>query len=512
MKKFSIILVLLLILSILFVSTGEIFAGEYRDEIRVALDVDAGTMDPRLSQDTAARRVIELVYDGLVRLNTNLEPTPALAESWENPDDVTWIFHLREDVVFHDGSALTAEDVKFTFSSILNPDMNAPYRSLYEPIKNIEIVDQYTIKFELEEPYAPMLAYMDLGIVPKDAGEEMASAPIGTGPYQMDNWSRNDSIQFSANNDYWNGSPQTENVIYYIIPDNTTRASALEAGDIDLIHSPLSPLDINRLRGYDQFVVNETTGLGFTYLNFNWESDLISELEVRKAIAHSVDKEAIAEGIYDGMDSPGVSPLIPPFWAYDEDLTGYPFDLDEARKILDEAGWSDVDGDGTRIRDGERLEITLSTHSEDPNRIQAVEYLQQFLSLIGIDASIEINEWPTFQSDLIEGNHDVALLGWLNLVEPDRAMYNQFHSEGGSNYGNINLPELDELLEKGRTTLEQEERTRIYQEAAQIVVDKLAYDVILYQGYYAIYPDTLENFEIHPAQDLKTLYKVTIRE
>jgi peptide/nickel transport system substrate-binding protein len=487
-----------------------------RDEIKVGLDVDAGTMDPRLSRDTSGKRVSELVFDGLVRLSSKLEAEPSLATEWENPDPKTWIFKLRKDVTFHDGKPFTAEDVKYTFDSILNPDFKAPYATLYEPIQSVEVINDHEVKFTLKQPYAPLLSYMDVGIVPKHIGEKndnsLSNKPVGTGPYKMTKWDKNNKIAFEANEKYWNGPPKTKKITYFIVPDNTTRVASLESGDIDLVHSPLSPQDIKRSKENENFKVAETEGLGFTYLNFNTKNKILSDVKVRQAVSHLVNKEVISSDIYQGMDKPGQSPLIPPSWAFTDNLPEFEYDSEKAKALFKEAGWVDSDSDGVLDKNGKKLEITLSTHSEDPNRIQTVEYLQNEFNKAGVQTKVSTNEWPTFSANLMEGKFDIALLGWLNLVDPDRAMYNPLHSKGGSNYGKYSNSKVDQLLDKGRTTLDQKERTAVYQEAAKIVTEEVAYDVLLNQGYIAIHNKNLIDFEIHPSGSFYGLKDAEILE
>ncbi|WP_342506095.1 ABC transporter substrate-binding protein [Sporosarcina sp. FSL K6-2383] len=475
--------------------------SEYKNEIKIGLDVDAGTMDPRLANDSSGKRVNELVYDGLVRLSNSLEPQPSLAEEWSNPDATTWIFNLRKDVTFHDGEPFTAEDVKYTFDKVLDPEFQAPFLVLYEPIESIEVVDEHTVQFNLKQPYAPLLSYLDLGIVPKHIGEKddnsLAGTPVGTGPYKMVKWDKNSKIAFEANESYWGGKSKTEKITYFIIPDNTTRVASLESGDIDLVHSPLSPQDIERVKGNDKFEVVEMEGLGYTYLNFNMQGEWTSDVKVRQAISHIINKEVISKDIYRSMDTPALSPLLPASWAYTEDVPVFEYNSEKSKELFNEAGWEDTDGDGFYDKDGKRFEITLSTHSEDPNRIQTVEYLQNEFEKNGVKVEVLTNEWPTFSANMMEGNFDIALLGWLNLFDPDRATYNQFYSGSGSNYGKYNNPKVDELLAAGRASLEQDERKEIYKEIAQIVTEEVGYNVLLYQGYVAMYNKNLEGFETY---------------
>ncbi len=497
-------------------ASGETTDQGVADEIKIGLDLDAGTMDPRLSKDTSAARVIDLVYNGLVRLSDKLEAKPDLAEKWENPDPKTWIFTLRKGITFHDGTPLTAEDVKYTYESLLDPNFKAPYAKLYQPIEKVEAVDESTVKFTLKQPYAPLLSYLDLGIVPKHIGEKndnsLASNPVGTGPYKMVKWDKNSKISFEAFDKYWEGEAKTKKVTYFIIPDNTTRVSALQAGDVDLVHSPLSPQDIKSVKDNSNFTVTQTEGLGFTYLNFNTTNPILSDVKVRQAIAHLVNKEEISNEIYQGMDKPGNSPLIPPSWAYTDSIKGPDYDPEKAKQLFAEAGWKDSDGDGILDKDGKKLTLTLSTHTEDPNRIQTVEYLQHEFAKAGIDTKVSTTEFATFSDNLMAQKFDIALLGWLSLVDPDRAMYSQFNSTSGNNYGKYNNPKVDELLEKGRATLDQSERAKIYQEAAQIVTDEVAYDVVLYQGYIAMYANKVSGFHEHPKGSLFGLKDVEVKK
>jgi peptide/nickel transport system substrate-binding protein len=166
--------------------------------LRIGLDVDADTADPRLFTNTSSGRLRELVYDGLVYIKADYAPTPLLAESWDNPDDKTWVFHLRKGVKFHNGTELKAADVKYTFDSILDPKLNAPSRANLSVIQKVDVVDDYTVKFTLASAFAPFLSYMNTGIVSKAlaeaAGSDIANKPVGTGPFKFVSWTMGASI------------------------------------------------------------------------------------------------------------------------------------------------------------------------------------------------------------------------------------------------------------------------------------------------------------------------------
>jgi len=479
--------------------------------IRVGTDVDAFSLDPRLMRDTTSYRVVDLVYDGLIRLDRDLTPLPALATSWESPEPTRWVLHLREDVRFHDGSVLTSEDVVHTLETLLDPGFGAPLRSLYEPITRVEAIDAHTVVIHLEKPYAPLLSYLDVGIVPREAHNlerlgRLGSRPIGTGPYRLKRWDRGSKILLEANRDYWGGPPKTDEIEIVVVPDNTARAQAFEAGDLDLIQSPLSPQDIRRLSADPRFKGHLESGPAITYFNFNTSRPPLDEPGVRRAIAMLIDQETILNRIYEGSDERARSVLLPSSWAFSPDVTQPAYDPEGAEALLDELGFRDLDGDGVRERGEQELAFELGTHGEDVNRVQTVEYLQNQLKTHGVDVRLRVTDWPSFSMRRDASDYDVILLGWTQLVDPDRGLYDQFHSDGGLNWGRYRNPKVDELLEKGRATLDRSERASIYREAAAILAAEVPYYVLSYQGYHVFHSPRVEGFEADPRGMLRGLH------
>lgn len=484
-----------------------------RDTIRLAFDVDANTLDPRLQTNVTVGRVGELLYGGLVELNANLEPQPDLAESWEQKDDTSWVFHLRKDVKWHDGTAFTSADVKHTYETILDKDFGSAARARYTPIKEILTPDDYTVQFNLSEPYAPLLTYLDHRIVPASSKDnpKFGENPIGTGPYKFVSWEKNSVIKLVANDDYYRGAPATKNIEIYIIPDNTTRVAALEAGDVDFIHSPLSPQDIARMKENKNVTVFQTNGLGLTFVNFNHQAEILKDKNVRIGLAHMIDKDTISKEIYQSMDTPANGPVLPASWAYSDSVTDYPYDPAKGVQILNDAGWKDTDGDGILDKDGKKLSVKLSTHTEDPNRIQSVEFIQNVLTSNGIEAEVSTYEWATFSTDMQNGNYEIAIVGLLNINDPDRGLFIQFSTGGGQNYGKYSYPKLDELLAKGRSESDQGERAKIYQEIAQLINDEVMWRTLVFQGYIAMYSNNLSGFTPMPSGQITEMRNATVK-
>jgi peptide/nickel transport system substrate-binding protein len=477
--------------------------------VRVGLDVDAGTLDPRMARDTSAYRVTDLIYDGLVKLSPDLKALPNLATKWENPDPLTWIFTLREGVTFHDGSPFTADDVVFTYQTLLKPEMNAPLRALFTPIAKVEAVDAKTVKFTLSAPYSPLLSYLEMGIVPKKAvegGADIGLKPVGTGPMKLASWSRGSKIVLAANAQYWGGAPKTQELQLVVIGDNTARAQAFEAKDLDLIQSPLSPQDIKRLQGNAGFGNAVTSGLGITYLNFNAGDAAVADPKIRRALAMLVDQKSIVDDLYRGVDQVATSILLPSSWAYSAAIKQPTYNPAEAAKALEALGWKDSNGDGIRDKDGKKLTVTISTHSEDPNRVQTLEFLQASFQQAGVEATIRITDWPAFSTGYVQkSQHQVALLGWLNIVDPDRLMFSQFTTNGPLNWSKYSNPEVDALLDTGRKSLDLEARKTAYQKAATILAQDLPYYVVSYQGYQVFYAKSLGTLEVNPRGYLRNV-------
>ncbi len=482
--------------------------------LRVGLDVDAGTGDPRLARDTSAFRLKELVFSGLVYIKPDYTPAPQLAERWENPDPKTWIFYLRKGVKFHNGQELKAEDVKYTFETELDEKLAAPNRSFFTPIQKIDVVDDYTVKFTLDSAYGPFLSYMDFAILPKSvaekAGDQFGNNPIGTGPYKFVSWKRGDTIQLEAFNDYFEGRPKLDSIVLKIVPDNSARVVALESGDLDLVLSPLSPQDVTRMQGKAGFKVNRMPAAGYTYISLNTADPALSDVKVRQALSYLVNREQILSTIYKGIGQVAKGPIPPGMWAYASDVPSYDYSPDKAKALLDQAGWK-AGADGMRAKDGKPLKLTIRTHTEDPDRRQVIEVLQAEFTKAGIQADTNVIDFASLINDMTAGKYQIAVIGWLNLANPDRAMFRQFTVGGAGNYGKYNNPEVDKLIKDARGTLDQAKAKELYQDATRKIIADAPYIFLQYQEYITIHKSNLNGFVMNPVQYFYSLKDVTLQ-
>lgn len=487
----------------------------YRDELNIAVDVDAETYNPILTNNTSGNRVGQLIFNGLIRLDNELVPQPALAESWDiSEDGLTYTFHLRTGVKFHDGADFTSADVKYTYDEILDEENNAPYRNRYVAVTSVECPDDETVVFNLNMTNSALMAYMDLGIIPQGAMDNavaFGTAPVGTGPYKVESYTLNSQTVLSANEDYWEGTPGTDTINVFVINDNSTRLASLESGDVDFVCSPLTASDLELVEDNKDLVMNHVPGLGFTYLGFNVEDPIIGDLAVRQAVAYMTDKQNISDVIYSGMDTPGKTPLLSSSWAYDDSLKDYEYSKEKAEAALDDAGWVDSDGDGIRDKDGTPLAFTISTHTDDTSRFQVVEYLQNQLKEIGMDVDVSLTEWASFSDSMMQHSLQVWVAGWLNQLDPDR-MYDMFYTDGGSNYGCFSDSEVDEALDAGRASSDETERAGNYQKIAQTVTDNVWYVTLVEQAYISIHSNKLEGYTVYPSGSIYTLWQSKIAE
>jgi peptide/nickel transport system substrate-binding protein len=479
--------------------------------LRVGLDVDADTLDPRLTKNTSGFRLKELAFNGLVAINPDYSAAPDLAEKWENPDEKTWVFHLRQGVKFHDGSNLTANDVKYTYESVLDQNFNSPARAFYLSVDSVEATDPNTVKFTLKAPFAPFLSYMDLAIVPQASGtkSDFGTKPIGTGPFKVDTWNTGDSIDLSAYDGFYAGRANLDRVRVRVVPDNSARVVALESGDLDFVQSPLSPQDVSRIQSAGKLKVDRTPAAGYTYVNLNTADPILSDKKVRQALSYLVNKQQIIDTIYKGIGKPANGPIVPGMWAYSADVPSYDYNPEKAKQLLDDAGWK-AGADGIRTKDGNRMSLVVRTHSEDPDRKQLIQVLQSEFQKVGIDATTNTVEFPALFQDVQDGKFQVVVIGWLNLSDPDRATFRQFTIDGTANYGKYKNDQVDSLLKQARTTLDQTKAKQLYADAVKQLVDDAPYIFVQYQEYIAMYTTKLQGYVINPVANWLSYKSVSL--
>ncbi len=480
-KKYLVILSVFLFL-VFLLSPGVSHAQSQEDTLRIANPTDIKKLDPLEIQDAPSQRVADLVFDHLATYDYDGEVIPELAKSWEfseEGDEVT--FYLREDVQFHDGTKFDAQAVKFTFDRVLDPETASPYREKFnDMIEGIEVVDDYTVRFDLTSPNA---AFIDLYIIDNAAmiispasvekyGEDVDLNPVGTGPFEFDQYKQANFVRLTKNEGYWRGAPRLDEVLFKPIPEIQSRIAELETGGVDLIFR-VPPEQLNNLENQEGIKVEKSPYPSIRGMWFNAEREMFKNKNLRKALAYGVNADDIQKALLEGVAIPGKSVVPVESWAYNEEVPKYSHDLEKAKELLEEAGWVDEDNDGVREKDGEELSFTIMSpdgrYLRDKEISEAVTHTWKE---IGVNAQTEVLEWGGFIDKLYAQEFGMVFLGWMqSTFEPAKFFDPLVKTGGRANFFGYSNPELDELLNEGITTFETEERGEIYEKAQEVFME-----------------------------------------
>jgi len=450
----------------------------------IASSGEAAGLNPLTTNDSEGTFRINQLFDQLVRLDLEtLEVKPNIAKSWEiSEDNLTYTFALEENVTFHDGTPLTANDVAFTLQGILTKDVASPFLSTFsaiagaaeftegtaDTVSGIEVIDDHTIAITLSEPNAPFLAglrnvrplpqhLLDGKSLTEDA---FFQAPIGAGPFTFTSWTSGTDFVAAKNASYWKADrPYLDGFTHRTIADLQTLGVALQTGEVQASEYAL-PTQAEQFQAESTLtVLNKPEGKdinGFAFGQNN--NEVLKDVRVRKAIALALDAEAFVEDFLLGLGTTAVGPIAASNWAFDTELAAIPYDPDQAAALLEEAGVGEIT-------------LTATTNSGNQFREDWVTFTQQSLAEFGITIEPDIKEWTQVVADLTNGTFDLIAPTYTGaLVDPDE-LYDTLHSNGSRNVKGYANPELDALLEEGRVTLDLEARKEIYKQVQAIALE-----------------------------------------
>ena len=466
-------------------------------------------LDPRHSTDANSVRIGNLIYNSLLRADENSRLRPELAESWRRVDDRTYIFDLRKDVTFHNSKPLTAADVQFTYASILEPSNRSPKRAQLRPLEGIDQLGPHRVRFRLKSSHAPFPEQFTLGIVPADGGASDPRLPAGSGPFILESVESGEKVILKANASYWEGKPQIAGLIFKIVPDAMVRALEFKKQSIDFLQNDLEPDMLPWLRDKAGAAVETHQGTTFQYIGINLTHPVLKRKQVRQAIAHAIDRESIIRHLIKETATPASGLLSPLNWAHEGAVRKWPYDPEKAKRLLDEAGFGDPDGDGPLSR----LKLSFKSTNLDLRRRIAEAFKEQ-LQRVGIELEIRTYEWGTFFSDVKRGNFHLYSLAWVGILDPD-IYFQIFHSSSvppdGDNRGRYSNARVDRLLEQGRAAADASERKFIYGEVQKILAEELPYIPLWWWKNVVVQSPSLDGFVPAPDGDLNSLKKVSFR-
>ncbi len=461
-----------------------------------ALSGEPSGLIAMLAGESSASAIAGNIFNSLLKYDKNLELTGELAQSWQvSADKKTITFHLKPNLKWADGQALTSEDVLFTWKVMTDDKTRTPYGADYKLVKNANAPDPQTFVVSYAHPYAPALdSWASLHVLPKHIlqGQDINNSdfsrhPVGSHYYQLASWKNGESISLVRNPNATQGAPKIDRLMSRIIPDKAAQFLELMADNIDSM--ALNSVQYARIfparpELNQQFNLYKELGNSYTYLGFNLKRKPFDDVRVRKAFNYAIDKQEIIDGVLLGLGEPVSSPYKPGTRWSNPKLSPYPYDPEKAKSLLAEAGYSDHDGDGIVDKNGQPLSFEILTNQNKEREMTAV-LIQRRLKEIGVDVSIRVVEWATFISRFIKtGDFNAVVLGWGLGQEPDQ--FNIWHSSqqepGQFNFIGYKNPQVDHLLESGRLELDPDKRMKIYHQFAEILYQDSPI-VYLFAGY-----------------------------
>ncbi len=444
-------------------------AEDDSETLRFGLSVDPVTLDPRFATDAASTRINRLVYARMVDFDARYRPAPSLA-SWEVVSPRLYRFTLLDGMRrFHNGAPLTAQDVKATYDSVLDPSTGSPHRASLDMIESIVVRDERTVDFYLARPDALFPGRLVVGILP--AAEiardyDFSRAPVGSGTFEFVDWRAAGNLRIRRLDD-------GQVVEFVRVPQPTVRVLKLVRGELDMLQGDVPTELVQWLLDRDDVRVKKQRGTNFAYLGFNMEDPVVGQLRVRQAIAYAIDREAIIRFVMGGAARPASAILTPDHWAGNPQLESPSFDPERAIALLREAGY----GPGNPAR------IVYKT-SSDPFRVRLATILQEQLGRVSIEVDLRSYDWGTFYADIKAGRFQMYSLAWVGIKMPDIFKY-ALHSSSvppaGANRGRFLSKVADELMDDAENAATLAEQAGYYRQLQEYLLEQLPYVPLWYE-------------------------------
>lgn len=431
-------------------------------------------MDMHQTGTASTGRLLQNVHCSIVTIDHNFKIIPMLAESFEQSDDgLTYTFHLRPDVKFHNGKAMTSADVKYSFERVKDPATGAVNFEVFNDVASIETPDDMTVVIKMSQVNAPFLARLaenGAGVVmPEGSGDIQGETPIGCGPFKFVRREFGHEVELERFDDYWDGPAYLDKIIAREITEPTVRLTGLRTGELHMIND--IPLDrVTEIEGDSNFQVVKWFPLNWDFVNLNHDFEPFKDQRVRLAFDLMIDKEQLMQGALWGQGKTTASPSFPTSPSYNSELKNRPQDIEKAKALLAEAGYGP----------GNPLKIVFKATTNYPYHIESAQIMLEWFRQAGVEATIEQLTWADWLSQCwVNKDFQITMMNFFTLWEPDFLYYSLWHSTGAFNYRHINDPELDEMVSKARRVVDPAERADIYKHVQQRIFDEV-HDVILW--------------------------------
>ncbi len=480
------------------------------DTVTVLIESSPTNLDLRIGTDAQSEHIGSLIFDSLVRKDAHYDVQPWLAESWDHPDPLTYVFHLHPGVHFHNGALLTARDVKWTLDSMRNGTLITAKSGAFAKIDRIGASGQDTVLVTLKKPDPFLLWNLSdgaVGIVPYGSGKSFGQHPIGTGPYTFVSAEQDKDVILARNENSWQPMPPIERIRFNVVPDPITRALELQKGSADVASNSLSPDMVQALHAHSKLIIESAPGTVVNYITFNLRDPFLREARVRQAIAYAIDRPLIIHTLWRDQAHLADSLLPPGHWARADQMQNYRYDPGEANRILDAAGYKRT-ADGTRFH----LQMKIST-SDETTRLMAL-VLQQQLRKVGIALEVRSFEFATFYADITKGAFSLYALRWIGGNEsPDIFRY-AYATEAlpphGANRGHYYSPVVDAAIADAASATTEAQQRADYVRVQQALAEDLPSLNLWYLDTVVVHTPRLGNVRPSPSGDYDFLRTATL--
>ena len=483
---------------------------------RRPLGNEPASLDPTRLADVYGRSVAQQIFEGLVRFDQTLTIAPALAEFWRaSRDGLTWTFNLRKGVKFHHGREVTADDVVFSLTRIVDPRVRSGAADLFTVVKGatdfrdgrassiagLTALDRHTVQVVLEAPFtgfAGMLAVGHAAIVPRDVverdPEKFAASPVGTGPFRFVSWERGKEIVLAANRDHYDGPPRLARIVYRIFPGEPTELVYEEFQRGGLEDAPAPVRNYRQAIADTRWVHVKRPMFNVRFYGFNTRIKPLDDRRVRQALSHAIDRDSMVEDLWYGRFTLARGIIPPGTLGFNPKLTGYAYDPGRARSLLRDAGYPD--GRGLPP-----IEIWASVKSE--NILREHEAVRRALEAIGVRVQFHyLTDWAQYVKKLTAGECPVFLYQWsADVPDPDNFLAKLFHSKSNRNYFGYANPALDELLITARKETDGARRVALYRQAEQMVMQDAPVLPFFHYAYERLFQPYVRSVEVNGLGD-----------
>jgi ABC-type transport system substrate-binding protein len=484
---------------------------------RRPLGNDPATLDPARVNDIYSRSVAQQMFDGLVRFDQTLSVVPALAQFWTaSRDGLVWTFKLRKDARFHHGRAVTAEDVVYSLTRLLDPRIRSgaadllghvrgarEYRDGRAPaVAGIVALDASTVQITLEEAQAPLVHILAIGhakIVPKEIaeqkGEEFGLRPVGTGPFRFLHWERGKEIVLVANREHFEGPPRLARVVYRIFPGEPFDVMYEEFRKGELEDTPIpTQHDYRHILAEPNQIHVKRPMISVRFYGMNTRLKPLDDRRVRQALVYAIDRETMVQEVALGRFTPARGVLPPGTLGFNPRLAGYPYEPVRARELLAQAGYPE--GRGLPM-------VSIWSSVRTPGVLREHEFMRRYLAAVGVRTEFHyVTDWPVFSRNLTEGKLPVFLYAWFaDVPDPDNFLFKLFHSKSPRNYFGYSSPVVDGLLTAARNTADLEGRVERYRRAEQAVMDDAPLIPIFHYTYERLFQSYVRSIEVNGLGD-----------